>query len=118
MSVVATSITWEKNKIQSPSNNPNPSNISVTNGANTIYQRIGVGRVDILSSNGLLECAKEKSVPMNGNAQCGLECGIRLRNRKRIANLQSEGVSDRLLLLVDSIKGIENDLNWHSLRQP
>jgi hypothetical protein len=55
---------------------------------------------------------------MNGNAQCGLECGIRLRNRKRIANLQFEGVSDRLLLLVDSIKGIENDLNWHSLRQP
>src|SRR5260221_13989232 len=107
MSVVATSITWEKNKIQSPSSDPNASSISVTTGATTIYQRIGVGRVGILSSNGLLESAKEKSVPMNG--ECAVWIGMRnaIGNRKRIPKLQAESVSDRLLLLVDSIQGNE-----------
>jgi hypothetical protein len=54
------------------------------------------------------------------NGECAVWIGMRntIANRKRIAILQSEGMSDRLLLLVDSIKGIENDLSWHSLRQP
>ncbi len=54
------------------------------------------------------------------NVECAVWIGVwnTIANRKRIANLQSEGGSDRLLLLVDSIQGIENDLSWHSLRQP
>src|SRR3981081_4113382 len=60
MSVVARSIRWAKNRIQSPSNAPNPSSTNVAKGASTIYQTIGVARVDILFSNGWRLCTKRK----------------------------------------------------------
>src|SRR5258708_40142437 len=99
MSVVATSIRWARNKTQSPSNDPNASSISVTKGANTIYQRIGVGRVDILSSNGSLECAKRKNrALMNMERPVWIALRNTIANPKRIPNLQSEGGIDLLLL--------------------